>query len=91
LSGLETKFVEVRVRLTDETGVQPTVYRASEQMPTPALQVNNFLNSWILLRLLEGTDQEGIWAGSLPVTSAWSGTVEPTRFYASKPRARSER
>jgi hypothetical protein len=82
VSGLETHFVQVRVRLTDETGVQQEDYVPSDQAAGPAVQVNGGPNSYVVLRRTEGTDQDGIWTGSLPVTSVWSGTIEPIRVHA---------
>jgi hypothetical protein len=32
--------------------------------------------------LAEGTDKDGIWTGTLPVTSAWSGAIQPIGIYA---------
>jgi len=82
VSGLETRFVGVRVRLTDETGVQQQDYVPSDQAAGPSVQVNGALNSYVVLRRVEGTDQDGIWAGSMPVTSVWSGAIEPIGIHA---------
>ncbi|GLW33466.1 hypothetical protein [Actinoplanes regularis] len=82
VSGLQTQFVGVRVRLTDETGVQPIDYQAGQELASPYLRFNASLNSFVLLRLAEGTAQDGIWTGSIPVTSAWSGKIEPVGIYA---------
>ncbi|GAA3349685.1 hypothetical protein GCM10020358_72710 [Amorphoplanes nipponensis] len=82
VSGLETHFVEVRVRLTDETGVQQQDYVPSDQAAGPSVEVDGGLNRYVVLRRVEGTDQDGIWAGSMPVTSAWSGTIEPVGINA---------
>lgn len=82
VSGIQTKFVGVRVRLTDETGVEPREYLASQELASPWLKFNAAPNSFVLLRLAEGTEQDGIWTGSIPVTSAWSGKIEPIGIYA---------
>ncbi|MFI1993883.1 hypothetical protein [Actinoplanes sp. NPDC020271] len=82
ISGLRTEFVEVRVRLTDETGVQPTEYLPSDRLASPYLHLNTALDNIVLLRLAKGTPQDGIWSGSLPVTSAWSGAVTVTGIHA---------
>jgi hypothetical protein len=82
VSGLQTQLVGVRVRLTDETGVQPIEYQASQELASPWLRFNAQPNSFVLLRLAEGTEQDGIWTGSIPVTSAWSGTITPIGIYA---------
>ena len=82
VSGLQTKFVDVRVRLTDETGVQPVDYQASQELASPFLAMNVSRNPYVLLRRVEGTDQDGIWAGTIPVTSAWSGKIEPVKIFA---------
>ncbi|WP_125802732.1 hypothetical protein [Actinoplanes sp. ATCC 53533] len=82
VSGLQTRFVGVRVRLTDETGVQPREYSPGEELASPLLTVNASPNSNVLLRLAEGTEQDGIWTGSIPVTSAWRGKIEPIQIFA---------
>lgn len=82
VSGLATKFVDVRVRLTDDTGVEARSYLPSEELPSPSLQLNATPNSMIFLSLAEGDAQDGIWTGRIPVTSAWSGKVEPIAVYA---------
>ncbi|MEU8229989.1 hypothetical protein AB0C12_10330 [Actinoplanes sp. NPDC048967] len=82
VSGIQTQLVGVRVRLTDETGVQPIEYVAGQELASPRLRLNASPNSLVLLRLAEGTDKDGIWTGKLPVTSAWSGTVQPISIYA---------
>ncbi|OJF14738.1 hypothetical protein BG844_08325 [Couchioplanes caeruleus subsp. caeruleus] len=82
VSGLQTELVGVRVRLTDETGVQPIEYQASQELASPWLKMSAAPNSFVLLRLAEGTEQDGIWTGAIPVTSAWSGTIEPVGIYA---------
>jgi hypothetical protein len=82
VSGLQTRFVGVRVRLTDETGVLPREYVGGEESASPLLTLNASPNSQVLLRLAEGTEQDGIWTGSIPVTSAWSGTIEPIQIFA---------
>ncbi|WP_433722991.1 hypothetical protein ACQP2Y_45500 [Actinoplanes sp. CA-051413] len=82
VSGTQTRLVGVRVRLTDETGVQPIEYVAGQELASPRLRLNASWNSLVLLRLTEGTDKDGIWTGKLPVTSAWSGAVQPISIYA---------
>lgn len=82
VSGLATQLVGVRVRLTDETGVAPIEYQPSWELASPYLRLNASPNSYIVLRLAEGTDKDGIWTGSLPVTSAWSGDVQPVQIFA---------
>jgi hypothetical protein len=82
VAGLQTRLVGVRVRLTDETGVEPREYLPSDEAASPYLTMNASPNSYVLLRLAEGTEQDGIWTGSIPVTSAWSGTIEPVQIFA---------
>ncbi|MGW4942275.1 hypothetical protein ACWEOZ_11885 [Actinoplanes sp. NPDC004185] len=82
VSGVQTQLVGVRVRLTDETGVQPVEYLPGQELASPWLRLNVSQNSLVLLRLTEGTDKDGIWTGTLPVTSAWSGAVQPIGIYA---------
>jgi len=82
VSGLQTQFVGVRVRLTDETGVAPREYLPSDEAASPYLAMSASPNSYVLLRLAEGTEQDGIWTGSIPVTSAWSGTIQPILIFA---------
>ena len=82
VAGLQTRFVGVRVRLTDETGVEPREYLPSDEAASPLLTVNASPNSHVLLRLAEGTEQDGIWTGSIPVTSAWSGAIGPIQIFA---------
>ncbi|MEU4423293.1 hypothetical protein AB0F81_21920 [Actinoplanes sp. NPDC024001] len=82
VSGLGTKFVQVRVRLTDESGVEPIDYNPSFELASPYLRLNAEPNGYILLRLAEGTEQDGIWAGNIPVTSAWRGRITPVQIYA---------
>ncbi|MBG0568603.1 hypothetical protein [Actinoplanes aureus] len=84
VSGLQTKFVEARVRLTDDTGVQPISYGYNPpfERESPYLRLNAEPNNYILLRLTEGTDKDGIWSGNIPVTSAWRGTITPVQIYA---------
>ncbi|GAA3932437.1 hypothetical protein Aau02nite_17170 [Amorphoplanes auranticolor] len=82
VSGVRTELVGVSVRLTDETGVRPIEYMASEYLASPALRMSASPNSWVLLRLAEGTEQDGIWTGTIPVTSAWSGAIQPVGIHA---------
>src|SRR5690349_1585547 len=82
VAGIQTKLVGVRVRLTDETGVERRDYQASQELASPWLQMDAPRNQWVLLRRTEGTDQDGIWTGTIPVTSAWSGTIQPVRIRA---------
>ncbi|WP_433721107.1 hypothetical protein ACQP2Y_37965 [Actinoplanes sp. CA-051413] len=73
VSGLQTVMIDVRVRLTDETGVEPTSDGVGGSFPYVALDAtpNNFAE----LELTEGTPQDGTWTGQVAVTSAWQGTV----------------
>ncbi|MFB9360100.1 hypothetical protein [Actinoplanes nipponensis] len=82
VSGLQTKLIGVRVRLTDQTGVQPIEYQASQELASPWLKMSAAPNTWVLLRRTEGTDQDGIWTGTIAVTSAWSGAIQPIGIYA---------
>lgn len=82
VSGTQTRLVGVRVRLTDDTGVEPRHYLASEELGSPWLQMSASPNSYVLLRLAEGTEQDGIWTGTIPVTSAWSGSIQPVQIFA---------
>lgn len=79
VSGLETQQVKVSVRLTDESGVLPY---SDETTFSPALRLTGRGDA-VALSLAEGTDQDGIWTGSVTVTSAWaSGTLEPVAVEA---------
>ncbi|WP_328461030.1 hypothetical protein OHA21_31450 [Actinoplanes sp. NBC_00393] len=49
---------------------------------TPWLRFDSIYNSFVLFRLAEGTAQDGIWTGVIPVTSAWSGPLKPVGFFA---------
>lgn len=82
VSGVTTELVEVKVRMTDDSGVLPTDYEAGRLLASPYLTLNTEYNRFVLLRLASGTAQDGIWSGSLPVTSAWSGAVTATHLYA---------
>ncbi|MBG0561469.1 hypothetical protein [Actinoplanes aureus] len=82
VSGLQTELVGVRVRLTDDTGVQPISYSPSVELASPWLKFSASPNSYVLLRLAEGTAQDGIWTGTIPVTSAWNGTIQAIGIYA---------
>ncbi|MEU4423292.1 hypothetical protein AB0F81_21915 [Actinoplanes sp. NPDC024001] len=84
VSGLQTKFVEARVRLSDDTGVQEISYGYNPpfELASPYLRLSAKPNDYILLRLTEGTEQDGIWTGNIPVTSAWRGTITPIQIYA---------
>jgi hypothetical protein len=73
VSGLQTVMLDVRVRLTDETGVEPTSDGVGGTLPLVAF--SETLNNFAALELTEGTPQDGIWTGQVAVTSAWQGTV----------------
>jgi len=81
---LETDLVEVRVRLTDETGVDPYEWLPGDfiDFSSPRIELNTESNRFVVLHLAEGTPQDGVWVGQVPVTSAWNQTVEPTRVIA---------
>ena len=80
VSGLQTVMLEVRVRLTDETGVEPSSDGGGGNFPYVALAAtpNNFAE----LDLTEGTPQDGIWTGQVAVTSAWQGAVRVSHVAA---------
>ncbi len=82
VSGLATQLVGVRVRLTDVSGVVPYAGDVGENFALPFLRVTGSLNNTIPLTLAEGTAQDGIWVGNMPVTSAWSGKIEPVNVQA---------
>lgn len=73
VSGLQTVLVDVRVRLTDETGVEPRGDGVGGHFPYVAFDAS--LNQFANLERTGGTPQDGIWTGQVAVTSAWQGMV----------------
>ncbi|MEU8610268.1 hypothetical protein AB0C29_19980 [Actinoplanes sp. NPDC048791] len=80
VSGLQTVMLEVRVRLTDETGVEQTSDGVGGLLPY--VTFSQAPNNYAALALTEGTPQDGIWTGEVAVTSAWKGTVRVDRLAA---------
>jgi hypothetical protein len=80
VSGLQTVLVTVRVRLTDDTGVE--VVSSPGIGYWPVVSFAPTLSAYALLALTEGTPQDGIWTGQVAVTSAWKGTVQANRVAA---------
>ena len=80
VSGYQTVLVDVRVRLTDETGVEPHLDGGMGFYPYVAFDASP--NQFADLELTEGTPQDGIWTGQVAVTSAWQGMVAVKRLGA---------
>ncbi len=73
VSGLQTVMVGVRVRITDDTGVEP--FSPMGDRTYPYVGFSSAPNEFAGLARTEGTPQDGIWTGQMPVTAAWKGTV----------------
>jgi len=80
VSGLQTVLVGVRVRLTDDTGVQ-VIADPVEGNYWPTVSFGG-PGAVVLLTRTEGTPQDGIWTGQLPITSAWTGLAKTTKIQA---------
>ena len=79
VSGLQTKLLVVSARLTDDTEVVEQPFFPGQES-FPAVRINN---RWVVLSLVSGTKQDGIWTGGVAVTSDWaSGTYEPDQIFA---------
>jgi hypothetical protein len=73
VSGLQTVMVDVRVRITDDTGVETTGTDGGDTYPYVVF--SSTPNGFAGLQRTGGTPRDGIWTGQVAVTAAWKGTV----------------
>jgi hypothetical protein len=78
VTGVQTVFVGVQVRITDDAGVEPT---SSNEESFPSIEFGP-PPLHLLLTRTGGTAQDGLWTALLPITSALKGLVKPTRILA---------
>jgi hypothetical protein len=79
VSGLQTVMVDIRARITDDSGVENL---STLEGTFPYVQFSAMPNGFAGLERTGGTPEDGIWTGQVAVTTAWQGTVKVSRIAA---------